>query len=350
MAQELLESSALSAFCGSIATMIRAGIQTDEAVLMLGENREHSRFQEVCAATYDQVVAGSTLSQAMEASGGFPAYTVGMVASGEQSGHLEEVLRNLESFYDEESRLFDKLRQCVSYPAALLVIMSVILAFSTFAILPVFTQVYEDMATSLTAGSLLSVGISNGIAIMALIIVSACAVVACWLAFSARTVNGQERILRLLERLPLTRKAMYQMALSRFTASLSAYISSGLTSEEALLRATQSVQHKQLKAHLEQAHEAMTSPDNPRSLAQAIGECEVFEPLYARMLNVGIRSGSTDETLSEFAEAFFADAVSQIDHALDLVEPLFAAFLTTSVGITLVAVMLPLVGIMRAIG
>ena len=39
MAQELLESGALSAFCGSMATMIRAGIQTDEAVLMLGENR-----------------------------------------------------------------------------------------------------------------------------------------------------------------------------------------------------------------------------------------------------------------------------------------------------------------------
>ena len=42
MAQILLESSALSAFCGSIATMHSAGIQTDEAVLMLAENRERS--------------------------------------------------------------------------------------------------------------------------------------------------------------------------------------------------------------------------------------------------------------------------------------------------------------------
>ena len=45
---EMLESSALSAFCGSVATMLSAGIQTDEAVLMLSENRERSRFQEVC--------------------------------------------------------------------------------------------------------------------------------------------------------------------------------------------------------------------------------------------------------------------------------------------------------------
>ena len=149
---------------------------------------------------------------------------------------------------------------------------------------------------------------------------------------------------------PLTRKAMYQLALSRFTAALAAYVSSGVTSEEALTRAAQTVEHEELRARLEQAHESMVSLDNPRSLAQAIDEHEVFEPLYARMLNVGMRSGNTDDTLSEFAESFFDDAVTQIDHALDYVEPLFAAFLTIAVGVTLVALMLPLVGIMTSIG
>ena len=137
MAQELLESGALSAFCGSIATMLQAGIQVDEAVLLLGENREHSRFQEVCATVYEEVVAGASLADAMRASGGFPPYATGMVETGEQSGHLEEVLANLETYYDEEARLFAKLRQSVSYPALLLTIMCAILAFSTFVIIPV---------------------------------------------------------------------------------------------------------------------------------------------------------------------------------------------------------------------
>ena len=143
---------------------------------------------------------------------------------------------------------------------------------------------------------------------------------------------------------------MYQLALSRFTAVLATYLSSGIISEEAMLRATETVDHQGLRARLDQALEAMVSLDDPRSLAQAIGEAEVFEPLYARMLNVGTRSGSADRTLAQFSEVFFDDAVGQIDHALDLVEPIFAAFLTLSVGVTLVAVMLPLVGIMRAIG
>ena len=350
MAQELLEASALSAFCGSIATMINAGIQTDEAVLMLGENRERSRFQEVCSVVYEHVVSGESLAQAMDASGGFPPYAVGMVDTGERSGHLEAVLRNLELYYDEESRLFEKLSQSVSYPAALLTIMTAILAFSTLFILPVFAHVYEDMASSLAGGSIASVGASRAIGMVALVIVAACAVAAIWLAASSRTVEGQARVTKLLERIPLTRNAMYQLALSRFTASLAAYVSSGITNEEAMLRASATVDYPRLKGRLERAHEAMVSLDNPRSLSQAIGEAEVFEPLYARLLNVGIRSGSSDEALSQFSEAFFDDAVAQIDHALDLVEPLFAAFLTVAVGIMLIAVMLPLVGIMRAIG
>lgn len=350
MAQELLESSALSAFCGSVATMISAGIQTDEAVLMLGEERERSRFQEVCESIYEDVVAGGRLSDAMEASGGFPPYAVAMVATGEGSGHVEEVLRTLELYYDEEARLFDKLSQSVNYPAALLSIMTVILAFSTFVILPVFNSVYETMASSLVAGSLMSVGASRAISIVSLVIVAACAVGAIWLAVSSRTERGRARIMALLERLPLTSEAMYQLALSRFTASLASYVASGITSEEALARAARGVENPTLKARLTSAHESMVSLDNPKSLTQVITEHEIFEPLYARLLNVGVRSGRTDETLSEFAEAFFDDAVAQIDHALDFVEPLFAAFLTIAMGVTLVAIMLPLVGVMRSIG
>ena len=73
MAEKQLESSALSAFFGSIATMLSAGIQTDEAALMLSENRESSRFQEVCNIVYKHVVEGGSLADAMRESEGFPS-------------------------------------------------------------------------------------------------------------------------------------------------------------------------------------------------------------------------------------------------------------------------------------
>ena len=350
MAQELLESSALSAFCGSIATMLQAGIQTEEAVLMLSENREESRFQEVCNSVYRTLVGGGTLAEGMEGSSGFPRYAIDMVATGEKSGHLEQVLRNLEMYYDEEDRMFTKLRSSVGYPAALLCIMAVILAFTVLVILPVFSNVYQNMAGSLASASFMSVGASTTIGWIALAVTVVFAVAAVWLVSRARTEAGRADVMRLFERVPLTSGAMYQLALSRFTAALATFVSSGITHEEAMSQAIQTVDHEQLRGRLVAAHDSMVNLDDPRSLAQAISENDVLEPLYARMLNVGMRSGSSDETLAQLSSTFFDDAVVQIERALDHVEPLLAAFLTVAVGATLIAVMLPLVGIMGSIG
>lgn len=350
MAQKLLESSALSAFCGSVATMLSAGIQNEEAVLMLSENRERSRFQEVCNDMYLHLVAGETFWQAMDATGGFPAYAVEMAKTGEASGHLEQVLRNLELYYDEEDRMFAKLRSSVGYPAALLVIMALILLFTVLFILPVFAGVYENMAGSLASQSFTSIGLSTAIGWVALVITVIVAAVALYLSFSSRSEAGRNRVMRLFEKLPMTSRAMYQLALSRFTAALATLVSSGVTNEEAMTKAIKTVDHAKLHERLEAARDSMVDLDNPRSLAQAISEHGVFEPLYARMLNVGMRAGSADETLAQLSQTFFDDAVLQIDESLDHVEPVLAVFLTFSIGVTLVAVMLPLVGIMGSIG
>ena len=350
MGGKLLESSALSAFFGSVATMLSAGIQTEEAALMLAENRSHSRFQEVCETLYARLVEGSSLADAMRASGGFPSYAENMVGIGEQSGHLEAVLRNLEVYYDEEARMFAKLRSAIARPAALLVIMAVILGFTVAVILPVFSRTYETMAGTLSTGSAAAVTASHVIGIIAFVVTVVLAIGALWLMRLTSTEAGRQRAMGLFERIPGLRGALHQLALSRFTAALATYVSSGITNEEAMRRAMETVDNDALRAQLEQAHDSMTDLDNPRSLTQAISEFGIFEPLYQRLLEVGMRSGSTEETLAQLSTTFFDDAIGQIDNALDRVEPVFAAFLTVAIGVTLIAVMLPLIGIMGSIG
>jgi type IV pilus assembly protein PilC len=350
MAQKLLESSALSTFCGSIATMISAGIQNEEAALMLAENRERSRFQEVCSLVYTSLEQGDTFAEAMEKSGGFPRYAIDMVATGEKSGHLEQVMRNLEVYYDEEDRLFAKLRSSVGYPAALLIIMSIILAFTVTVILPVFSDVYANMAGSLASGSFTSVGLSVTIGWVALIVMIVCAIISLLFVLETRNERGRQRVMALLGRIPQTKQAMYQLALSRFTVALSTLVSSGITDEEAMARAIETVDHPKLKTKTARAARSMADLQNPHSLIQAITEYNVFDPLYARMLNVGMRSGTADETLAQLSQTFFDDAVVQTDESIDRIEPVLAAFLTASIGATLIAVMLPLVGIMGSIG
>lgn len=349
MAETLLESSALSAFFGSVATMLSAGIQTDEAVHMLSESREDSRFNEVCTKVYAELIDGHSLAESMRSANAFPNYSIDLVETGERSGRLERVLRSLDLYYDEEDRLFSKIRSSLGYPAALLCIMSVILAFTVTVILPVFVSVYVNMSGSLTAGSFGFVSSSVTIGWIALLVTVILAVIVLAAAIESKSERGRQSVMKRLEHFPPTKNAMFQLALSRFTVALSVYVSSGVTTEDAMRGALATIDHAQLRERVQKAYDSMVDLENPRGLAQAISENDIFEPLYARMLTVGSRSGTTDAVLSRLAETFFDDAILQIDALVDRIEPILAAVLTVAVGTTIIAVMLPLVGIMKSI-
>lgn len=350
MQNNLLESGAVSAFCESVAIMLSAGIQTDEAVWLMGDKMEDSTFKQVCGDVYESLLAGDNLAEAMEKTGAFPPHALNMVAAGEATGRTESVLRGLAIYYDEESRLYAKVQSSIAYPAGLLCVMSVILLFTVLAILPVFADVYTSFAGTLTSGSFLSVDVAMVIGWAALILTLVVTVFALIASFKCRTAKGRISITRWLNHFPATKQAMYQISLSRFTSALSNLVAAGIDSEVAVEKAMETVDNKLLYKKIKPAYESMVNLDHPLSLSQAIYENDVYEPVYARMLMVGSRAGSTDEVLEDLSTTFFDDAVIQIDSAIDRIEPILAAFMTIAVGATLISVMLPLIGIMGSVG
>lgn len=192
MATKMLESSAISAFCESAAIMYSAGIQMDEAVYLLSENMEDAAFKNTCDSVYAKLIEGQSLADALQNAGGFPQHVVDMVAAGEHSGRLESVLWSLSTYYDEEDRLFTKIRNAIAYPAALLCVMSVILLFTVAVILPVFMDVYAGLSGDLTTGSFAYVNASLIIGWIALGITLLCTVLVLIGSAIGRTPSGRQ--------------------------------------------------------------------------------------------------------------------------------------------------------------
>ncbi len=352
MAQKLADSQSLGFFCDSLSSMLAAGIQTDEALHILADDAqgdENATFRRTCQQVYREVIQGKPLARAMSLTGAFPPYAVNMIAVGERSGKLEATLRSLGAYYAEETRMFAKIKSSLGYPAALFCIMTIILAFTVGLILPVFVNVYESLAGSLTAGSFSLVAVAIGIGWVALAVTFIVTVIALVGVAFTRTPRGRERIMSLCEKLPATKSVMYELALSRLVAALAAYTASGMNSDDALRDSLQAVSHRGLRQIAEQALSMMIDLDNPRSLVQAMAETHMLDTAHVRMLAIGTRTGSLESVLGALSDELFDDAMDNMDHAVDVIEPSLAAFLTIAVGATLVSVMLPLIGIMGSI-
>ena len=172
MSGKKLDYLGVSAFCESMAMMVQAGIQTDEAITLLQSDRTHSGgvLEEGLSVMKEQVDQGFGLAAAMKESGIFPDYALQMVEAGERSGRLEDILFRLSRYYADQKTISEKLHNAVTYPAAMLVLIIAVLAVMLVMVLPAFTDVYDNLTGSLAASSYSYVRLAYGFCWFALIL------------------------------------------------------------------------------------------------------------------------------------------------------------------------------------
>lgn len=348
MAKRELDALAVSALCENLALLLGTGIQPDEAAGLLCEDSEsESPFRQTADALYQALLAGESLSAAVEKSGAMPGYAVRMIAAGEKAGRTEAVLDSLARYYDARARLEKKLHSAVVYPAVLLGLMAVILAALLARVLPVFSRVYEGLVGDLSTSSYGYIRLAYWAGGAALAITLVLAVLVAAGAVMSRTAAGRARLSRVFQRLPFTAPASRKLAVARLAGTLDIFIASGLDADSAMEAAEEMAEHAGLRRNIAAARAQMA---RGAGLGTAVHDQKLFEPLYARMLLSGERGGQTEQVLARLTGLFAQDADEEMDRLVDMVEPALAAFLTVSVGVTLLSVMLPLIGILGTVG
>ena len=94
----------------------------------------------------------------------------------------------------------------------------------------------------------------------------------------------------------------------------------------------------------------VTRMEEGHSIAQAAYDEELFEPVYGRMLLAGERSGSMESVLGRLTELLEENCTAKVDTLVGIVDPLLSGVLMLTVGLSLLSVMLPLIGMMNSIG
>ncbi|MGB5310873.1 MAG: type II secretion system F family protein, partial [Polyangiales bacterium] len=111
-----------------LSVLLRSGVPLVEALSALIEQLDHPELKNAFTDTRNQVNEGSTLANALKAHPKiFPSLYVNMVAAGEASGTLEEVLGRLAEFLDDQTRLQSKVRGALAYPVVMAVVVVLIL-------------------------------------------------------------------------------------------------------------------------------------------------------------------------------------------------------------------------------
>ena len=346
MADRYFTQQQLSTFCGSIAMMLRAGISLSETSGLFAGDDTDAALEKTAASVGNAMERGSSFSDAAEATGVFPAYALGVFRVGEMSGRLDQALERLSVYYDRQSRLHQRLWSSLVYPVVLLLMMCGVLAVLVFAVLPMFERVYTSLTGSLAASSYAYVLAASVIGRVSMLLAVAASVILLVLAWMARSEGGRQRMRGWLERAPGTRKAAWTLAAAQMTGTFATLLASGMDEDTATGLCLEQVSHEKLRATLEQCRGEMRQG---KELAAALMSHGVLPGLYGRMLVSAAETGNLAAAMEHIAQLMGENAESQLGDLIDRIEPILIGFLTVSVGLTLLSVMLPLLGILSAI-
>ena len=147
-----------------LATLVTAGIPLVEAMSALTEQVEKHELKRALTQVRDRLNEGTALAKALEPHPKiFPNLYVNMVAAGEASGTLEQVLARLSDFMEGQTKLRGKVGAALAYPALMVVIGTVLISVMMVVVVPKVTSIFSSLDRALPWYTSLLINVSSAV-------------------------------------------------------------------------------------------------------------------------------------------------------------------------------------------
>jgi len=343
--REKVRMKDLSIYSRQLSVLIDAELPLIQSLGILEEQQKNTYFKNVIKTVKEDVEAGSTLNQAKRKHPkAFDDLYCNLIASGEQSGSLDIMLRRLSEFIEKNVRLRSKVKQAMIYPIGILIFAILVSIFMLWKVIPVFATIFRDLGAELPWVTAFVVALSDFV--QKNIIFVFIGLVAFVLAFRyyRNTKQGRWTTDRLLLKLPLFGKLLYKVAMTRVTRTLATLISGGVPMLEALKITSTTAGNVLLESQIIEARKLVSEG---KTMNESFKQAGNFPTMMLQMINVGEATGTLDEMLSKLANFYDEEVDNAVAALLSILEPVMLIFIGGLVGGLVISMYLPIFSLMQ---
>jgi general secretion pathway protein F len=334
-----LGAKQLTLFTRQVATLVQV-TPLEEALRTIARQAEREHVQRILLSVHGAVLEGRRLSEAMAREpASFPPLYRAMVAAGESSGTLPQILERLANLLERQAQVRGKLLSALAYP----VVLSFVATFVIFALMifvvPKVVEQFEDVGQELPLLTRIVIGLSDFLAgwwwALGLLL-------AAFVLLAGRALREETLRLRFdtrLLKLPLLGRLIRDLHAARMARTLSTMIASRLPLLEGLKLTTQTVHNRALRAASADITESIRTGG---SLSAALRRAAVFPPLLVYLAASGEASGKLDIMLERAADYLEREFDSFTSTALALLEPAIIVIMGGIVAVIVLSILLPI--------
>ncbi|NYZ63909.1 type II secretion system inner membrane protein GspF [Luteimonas deserti] len=322
-----------------LATLV-ASAPLEEALRTIGSQSDRRGVRRVVMATHAQVLEGRRLADAMAQQGkAFPPLYRAMVAAGESSGALPQILERLAELLERQQQVRAKMIGTLVYPAALsLTAIAVVIALMSFVV-PRVVEQFDSMGRALPWLTRTVIAVSDFINQSGWLVLGALVVAGAVFAHLLKRDAVRLQVDGWLLRLPLLGRMLRDLHAARMSRTLAIMLDSGLPLIEGLAITGRTVGNRVLRA----ATGAMVAAiDEGGSLSSAMKRAGVFPPTLLYMAGSGENSGRLAPMLDRAADYLEREIDTVSNATLSLLEPAIIIVLGGVVAMIVLSILLPI--------
>lgn len=326
-------------FTRQLATLVTVS-PLEEALRTVSRQAEREEVRRVLSNVHAGVVEGLRLSDAMGREGAsFPPLYRAMVAAGEASGTLPQILERLANLMERQAQVRGKILSTLAYP----IILAFVAAFVVFALMifvvPKVVEQFQDIGQALPFLTRMVIGISNFLAAWWWVMLIVLALAAIGSARALRDEGIRMKFDRFLLRIPLIGRLIRDLHAARMARTLSTMVASRLPLLEGLNLTTSTVHNRVLRAASVEIAETVRTGG---SLSGALRKAGIFPPLLVYLAASGEASGKLDVMLERAADYLEREFDSFTTTALSLLEPAIIIVMGAVVALIVLSILLPI--------
>jgi len=343
--REKVRMKDLSVYSRQLSVLIDAELPLIQSLGILEEQQKNAYFKHVIKTVKDDVEAGSTLNQAKRKHPKvFDDLYCNLIASGEQSGSLDVMLRRLSEFIEKNVRLRAKVKQAMIYPVAIVIFAITVAIFLLWKVIPVFANIFRDLGAELPGLTAMVVSLSDFVQKYILFIIGGIIALVLAFRFYRSTTPGRWSTDRMLLKLPVFGPLLYKVAMTRVTRTLATLISGGVPMLEALKITSTTAGNVIIEKEITDARKLVSEG---KTMAESFKLSGRFPTMMLQMINVGEATGTLDEMLNKLSNFYDEEVDNAVAAMLSILEPVLLIFVGAMVGGLVVSMYLPIFNLMQ---
>lgn len=333
-------------FYRELGMLLKSGVDFKKALEIMGNQAQSKLEQDIILDIKDKVVHGKSIYESMMLTNQFSAYEYYSIQIGEETRRLEEVLSELQKFFNRKIQMRRQIISVLTYPAIVMLVTVSVLYFMLNKVVPMFSSVFKQFGSELPKSTKIILKISNHSGAIFLLFFA----LILGLAIIHYVMKGKNDYRsftsKMVLKIPYFGNLIRKIYISRFCQSMNLLIGSKTT-----LLSSLSLTSKMIGFYpIEQSIEAIKN-DITRgvSLSDSLKKHSIYERKMVSMIEVAEQVNELDTMFERLTEQYNEEINHQTKMIGVVLEPMIIIFIGIIVGVIMISMYAPMFDLTKII-